>query len=60
MSRSTDRPTHPTHLEALFSALATNGLAIDLEKCIFAAPSLEILGNSISAAGWPQQLNTPP
>jgi hypothetical protein len=31
--------------------LATNGLAINLEKCVFAAPSLEILGHTISATG---------
>jgi hypothetical protein len=34
----------------LFTALATNGLAINLEKCV-AAPSLEILGYMISATG---------
>jgi hypothetical protein len=46
---SPDRQTHLRHLEAFFSALATNGLAINLEKCFFAAPSLEILGHMISA-----------
>ncbi len=35
---SPDRQTHLHHLEAFFSAFATNGLAINLEKCIFAAP----------------------
>ncbi len=30
-------------LRLFFNALATNGLAINLEKCVFAAPSLEIL-----------------
>jgi cytoskeleton-associated protein 5 len=40
---SPDRQTHLSHLEAFFNALATNGLAINLEKCVFAAPSLEIL-----------------
>jgi hypothetical protein len=48
---SPDRQTHLRHLEAFFNALATNGLAINLEKCVFAAPSLEILGHTISAAG---------
>jgi hypothetical protein len=48
---SPDRQTHLRHLEAFFSALATNGLAINLEKCVFAAPSLEILGHTISATG---------
>ncbi len=46
---SLDRQTHLRHLEAFFNALATNGLAINLEKCVFAAPSLEILGHTISA-----------
>ncbi len=40
---SPDRQTHLQHLEAFFTALASNGLAINLEKCVFAAPSLEIL-----------------
>jgi hypothetical protein len=48
---SSDRQTHLRHLEAFFNALATNGLAINLEKCVFAAPSLEILGHTISATG---------
>jgi hypothetical protein len=48
---SPDRQTHLRHLEAFFSALATNGLSINLEKCVFAAPSLEILGHTISATG---------
>jgi hypothetical protein len=42
---SPNRQTHLRHLEAFFSDLATNGLTINLEKCIFAAPSLEILGH---------------
>ncbi len=48
---SPDRQTHLRHLETFFHALATNGLAINLEKCVFAAPSLEILGHTISATG---------
>jgi hypothetical protein len=48
---SPDRQTHLRHLEAFFNALATNGLAINLEKCVIAAPSLEILGHTISATG---------
>jgi hypothetical protein len=48
---SPDRQTHLRHLEAFFTALATNGLAINLEKCVFAAPSTEILGHKISATG---------
>ncbi len=42
---SLDRQPHLRHLEAFFSTLATNGLAMNLEKCVFAAPSLEILGH---------------
>jgi hypothetical protein len=44
-------------LQAFFSALATNGLAINLEKCVFAAPSLEILGHTILAAGSTPMVN---
>jgi hypothetical protein len=46
-----DRQTHLHHLEAFFKALAANGLAINLEKCVFATPSIEILGHTISATG---------
>ncbi len=46
-----DRQTHLLHLEAFFKALATNGLTINLEKCVFAVPSLKILGHMILAAG---------
>ncbi len=48
---SPDRQTHLHHLEAFVKALAANGLAINLEKCVFATPSLEILGHTISATG---------
>jgi hypothetical protein len=48
---SPDRQTHLRHLEAFFTALAANGLAINLEKCVFATPSLEILRHRISATG---------
>jgi hypothetical protein len=44
---SLDRQTHLCHLEAFFAALAANGLAINLEKCVFATPSLEIRGHKI-------------
>jgi hypothetical protein len=50
--RSLDRETHLHHLDKLFTALAVNGLAINLEKCVFAVPTLEFLGHRISAAGW--------
>jgi hypothetical protein len=45
---SPGRQTHLRHLEAFFNALVTNGLAINLEKCVFAVPSLEILNHTIS------------
>jgi hypothetical protein len=48
---SPDRQTHLHYLQAFFKALAANGLAIKLEKCVFATPSLEILGHTISATG---------
>jgi hypothetical protein len=48
---SPDRQTHIRQLEAFFTALATNGLAINLEKCVFTTPSLEILGHKNSATG---------
>jgi hypothetical protein len=48
---SPDREMHLHHLDKLFSALAVNGLAINLEKCVFAVPTLEFLGHRISAAG---------
>jgi hypothetical protein len=48
---SPDRQTQIIHLEAFFSALAANGLAINLEKCVFAVPTLEILGHMISVGG---------
>ncbi len=57
---SPDRRTHLRHLEIFINALATNGLAINLEKCIFAVPSLGILGHKISVAGAPLRLLTLP
>jgi hypothetical protein len=48
---SPDRETHLHHFDKLFTALAANGLAINLEKCVFAVPTLEFLGHRISAAG---------
>jgi hypothetical protein len=46
-----DRQTHLLHLEAFFNALATNSLAINLKKCVFAVSSLEILGHTILGKG---------
>jgi hypothetical protein len=42
---------HWTHLRMLFAILAANGLALNLEKCVFAASELDFLGHRISAAG---------
>ncbi len=42
---------HWTHLRTLFAILAANGLALNLEKCVFAVPELDFLGHRISAAG---------
>jgi hypothetical protein len=42
---------HLDHLRQIFEILASNGLAINIEKCVFAATSLEVLGYSISATG---------
>jgi hypothetical protein len=57
---SPDRQKHLLHLEAFFNALATNGLAINLEKCFFAVPSLEILGHMILATGLdPRPVTSP-
>ncbi len=51
---SPDRQTQLHHLEEFFKALAANGLAINLEKCVFATPSLEILGHTISVITPPK------
>jgi hypothetical protein len=48
---SPDRPTHLQHLDKFFTAFAANGLAINLEKCVFAVPTLEFLGHRILATG---------
>jgi hypothetical protein len=42
---------HTFLIWAFFTALAINGLAINLDKFIFAVPSLEILGHMILATG---------
>jgi putative transposase len=34
-----------------FHSFAASGLAVNLEKCVFATPSLDILGHRISATG---------
>jgi hypothetical protein len=44
----------------IFAALAANGLAINLEKCVFAIPSLEFLGHKFRLQDWPQRPIMPP
>ncbi len=48
---SKSREQHWTHLRTLFAILAVNGLALNLEKCVFAVSELDFLGHCISAAG---------
>ncbi len=48
---SKSREQHWTHLSELFAILATNGLALNLEKCMFAISELDFLGHRISAVG---------
>ncbi len=48
---SKSREHHWTHLCTLFAILASKGLALNLEKCVFAVPELDFLGHRISADG---------
>jgi hypothetical protein len=48
---SKSKEQHWTHLHMLFAILAANGLALNLEKCVFAVSELDFLGHRISAAG---------
>ena len=48
-SRSTQE--HLDHLRQIFEILAANGLTINVEKCVFAAASLEVLGHAVTATG---------
>jgi hypothetical protein len=48
---SKSKEEHWTHLRTLFAILAANGLALNLEKCVFAVPELDFLGHRISTAG---------
>ncbi len=47
---SKSREQHWTHLRMLFAILAANGLALNLEKCVFAVSELDFLGHRISAS----------
>ncbi len=48
---SKSKEQHWTHLRTLFAILAANGLALNLDKCVFAVSELDFLGHRISAAG---------
>jgi hypothetical protein len=50
---SKSKEQHWTHLRTLFAIFAANGLALNLEKCMFAISELDLLGNRISAADVP-------
>jgi hypothetical protein len=45
---SKTKEQHWEHLWVLFSILATNGLALNLEKCLFAFTKLNFLGHRTS------------
>ncbi len=48
---SKTKEQHWEHLPALFAILAADGLALNLEKCVFANAKRDFLGHHISAAG---------
>jgi hypothetical protein len=48
---SKSKEQHWTHLCMLFAILAANGLALNLEKCVFAVSELDFLGHRIFHAG---------
>jgi hypothetical protein len=41
-----DMQMYLVHLEAFFAALAANVLTINLEKCVFTVPTLELSGHT--------------
>jgi hypothetical protein len=48
---SKSKKQHWTHLRTFFAILTANGLALNLEKFVFAVFELDFLGRRISAAG---------
>ncbi len=42
---------HAVHVRQLFTRLREHGLVINLEKCVFGAPSIQFLGRRLSAEG---------
>ncbi|MFN9900776.1 MAG: reverse transcriptase domain-containing protein, partial [bacterium] len=50
---------HLAHLDQFFAVLAANGMVINLSKCTFMVPELEVLGliiNSIGTTPIPQHI----
>jgi hypothetical protein len=39
------------HLDQFFALMAANGLTINLSKCTFMVPELEVLGDIINKSG---------
>jgi hypothetical protein len=54
---SKTKEQHWEHLWMLFSILATNGLAVNLEKCLFAVAKLNFLGHRTSTGVAPLRDN---
>ncbi len=50
---SKSKEEHWAHLRTLFAILAANGLALNLEKCVFAVPEQDFLGHRISPPASP-------
>jgi hypothetical protein len=42
---------HAVHLRQLFTRLREQGLVINVDKCVFGAPSIQFLGHRLSAEG---------
>ncbi len=49
---------HLDHLDQFFAVLAANGLTINLSKCTFMVPELEVLGHIINKSGTTPPPNT--
>lgn len=48
---SPDRSTHMEHLRAVLQRLQSAGLVLNIDKCVFAQPTVDFLGHRLSAAG---------
>jgi hypothetical protein len=51
VSSANPRTRIGSNLRTLFAILAANGLALNLEKCVFAVSELDFQGHRISTAG---------